>query len=586
VHGWHYVGPQAVGAKVFHPGLGKGTVTGHDGKTVKVRFTAGGERSFGAKPGKGPGKLEKHAAPKVTGSKAAGAKVKSTSPKPATAKAAPKTVTGPGGTSPKAAKTADGYLRMTNAQAEKWGNDNWPPPPPLPADQHKALAGYSTASYMAINKYLRDGIWANKQNITQGQLDKYVGLLDKALKDHPTPSKALVVHRGVGLDALGTKDPSKLIGKTVQEKGFLSTSVGAGLAETFEEDDAHLEVRVPAGTPAFYMDKLSTHQGERELLLGRNMKYKIISAQKNSKGQWQIQAEIVHGGANLANRRYRTVDLSGSTKTRRQNVAVKTPAPQRAAGRRKLAKAGQALDDGSFPIPSVPYLKKAIRSAGRAPASKRPGLKALIRKRARELKATNAAGVKGTWAFQGASDQEAVELATITRKMPIVRGPADVQMARTAPGMITVRHKSSGMKIGTMAPSGKGYMATHADGTDCPPSGSQQGALAALIGHHNKAARKMVPANQMGSATYTAGEQETLDFAGALPRSTPAVTSGDGPRVTMMGGVKTAPAAGGMAAEVAKVYKKLLGKGMSPKQAMALAKRAAAMHAKAAAKAA
>lgn len=63
----------------------------------------------------------------------------------------------------------------------------------------------------------------------------------------------------------------------------------------------------------------------------------------------------------------------------------------------------QALGDGSYPIPNVDYLKRAIRSVGRAPASKRPALARLIRKRAAELKATGAAGVKGTWAFQGAN---------------------------------------------------------------------------------------------------------------------------------------------------------------------------------------
>jgi hypothetical protein len=90
---------------------------------------------------------------------------------------------------------------------------------------------------------------------------------------------------------------------------------------------------------------------------------------------------------------------------------VKTPVPQRAAGRKNLAAKGQALGDGSYPVPTVDYLKRAIRSVGRAPASKRPALKRLILKRARQLKATGAPGVKGTWAFQGAGESPAVDLA-------------------------------------------------------------------------------------------------------------------------------------------------------------------------------
>lgn len=53
VHGWHYVGPQAAGARVFHPQFGHGTVTGHDGSHATVRFDKSGvARSFEAKAGK------------------------------------------------------------------------------------------------------------------------------------------------------------------------------------------------------------------------------------------------------------------------------------------------------------------------------------------------------------------------------------------------------------------------------------------------------------------------------------------------------------------------------------------------------
>jgi hypothetical protein len=79
-------------------------------------------------------------------------------------------------------------------------------------------------------------------------------------------------------------------------------------------------------------------------------------------------------------------------------VAVKTPAPERAAGRRKLAKKRQALPDGSFPIPNVSYLGKAIRAVGRAAPGKRPALARLIRKRARQLGSAGMAKLKGSWA--------------------------------------------------------------------------------------------------------------------------------------------------------------------------------------------
>jgi hypothetical protein len=303
-------------------------------------------------------------------------------------------------------------------------------------------------------------------------------------------------------------------------------------------------------------------------------------------------------------------------------VTVKTPAPERAAGRKKLAAEGKALPGGEEPIPDVAYLKKAIRSVGRLDPSKRPALKALIIRRAKELNALNAPGVEGTWAFQGSGqnpavtlstgssvasyalslagrpyawtgtndDGEAINLAsTLPRRMPIVRGAADVQMARTAPGVISVMHKSTGMKLGTITPKGAGYGTTHGDGTATPASGSQQGALAGLIRYHNQMAaaknaktRDEAQASGAGIAMVKgyAGDQPALDFASA-----PSVTSGDGPRMTTMGAGKASPAATklGLSPECAKVYAKLRKKGLDHGAAMSLAKRAAAMHAKAAA---
>lgn len=277
---------------------------------------------------------------------------------------------------------------------------------------------------------------------------------------------------------------------------------------------------------------------------------------------------------------------------------MKTPAPERAAGRKKLAAAGRALPDGSFVIPSLPYLRKAIRAVGRAPASKRPALKALIRKRAAELKATNAPGVKNTWPFQAANESEAVEMAaTATRRMPLIRGAADMQLSRSGPGVITAQHKSTGMKIGTITPKGKGYAGTHATGTATGESGSQQGALTGLIAYHNKMAAGPAPAT--AAKTYTAGEQMTLDLAGSLPY-TSAASSSDGPRVTSMSAGKaskaippvklnaqanTGGASSGLSAYGKSVYAKLLKKKMAPAIALAFAKRADAMHDKAAARA-
>lgn len=53
--------------------------------------------------------------------------------------------------------------------------------------------------------------------------------------------------------------------------------------------------------------------------------------------------------------------------------------------RRRLASEGNALPDGSYPMPDCDAVRRAIDSYGRAPAGHRPALRALIRKRNSEL---------------------------------------------------------------------------------------------------------------------------------------------------------------------------------------------------------
>lgn len=61
------------------------------------------------------------------------------------------------------------------------------------------------------------------------------------------------------------------------------------------------------------------------------------------------------------------------------------PAEVSEADRRRYAKNGIALKDGSYPIPDVDHLKRAIQAYGRAPESKRAAVRRHIIKRARAL---------------------------------------------------------------------------------------------------------------------------------------------------------------------------------------------------------
>jgi hypothetical protein len=180
-------------------------------------------------------------------------------------------------------------------------------------------------------------------------------------------------------------------------------------------------------------------------------------------------------------------------------------------------------------------------------------------------------------AMAHANDREAIELAAA--KLPLVRGKADISASRSGPGKVTVMHRSTGRKIGHVESADGGYRPVHASGAKAPPAPHMAAALSGLIAMHNKIARGKDDAGMAAAKAYANGEQLSLDLA--LPVSTPAVSSMDGPRVTSMAGGKPA-----LHPAVKAVYGKLRKKGMPHPQALKLAKRAAAMRARASAKAA
>jgi hypothetical protein len=63
-----------------------------------------------------------------------------------------------------------------------------------------------------------------------------------------------------------------------------------------------------------------------------------------------------------------------------------------AASRANMAKTGNSLPDGSFPVPTPDFARRALSSMGRVPPEKRAAVKSLIKKKIRQN------GGKGGWA--------------------------------------------------------------------------------------------------------------------------------------------------------------------------------------------
>ncbi|MCX5209098.1 hypothetical protein OG689_07330 [Kitasatospora sp. NBC_00240] len=163
----------------------------------------------------------------------------------------------------------------------------------LPAEQRKAVENYTldseTApkgqSYQDINRSLRDEIPRTSQ------IDQQVADLDRALQAHPVPED-IVVTRGTDLGHLDVADPEDLVGKTITEKGYMSTSLG-DLPSMYQGKEAILHLSVPGGTPGLWVENVGAMgAAERELLLGRNLDWKATKVVKVG-NQYHVFGEIL-----------------------------------------------------------------------------------------------------------------------------------------------------------------------------------------------------------------------------------------------------------------------------------------------------
>ena len=126
--------------------------------------------------------------------------------------------------------------------------------------------------------------------------------LDSAMMKSKLP-EAVTVYRGMtSLEHFG--DLNKLMGQTIAEKGYMSTSIMPGVANGFARKGeaggpvGRWEISLPAGTNTLSTDTIlgkdSLHQ--HELILPRGSSYKVTGVEEKKPGFFVIKAEIVGKG--------------------------------------------------------------------------------------------------------------------------------------------------------------------------------------------------------------------------------------------------------------------------------------------------
>ncbi|ANW22437.1 ADP-ribosyltransferase [Streptomyces clavuligerus] len=194
----------------------------------------------------------------------------------------------------------------SDQEAVEYAQDHWNPyVESLPVRQKEALREYTSehvssdspptadgrATYVEINGTLRGD--ASQSN---PRVQENIRELDAVVNVRPT-AEPMIVTRGTGLGHLNM-DMDELVGEVIEERGYMSTSVGSSPPESFSGREAITHLRVPEGTPAVWVEKVGEFgSDERELLLARGLKYQVESVvmDQGSQGpRYFIYAEIVN----------------------------------------------------------------------------------------------------------------------------------------------------------------------------------------------------------------------------------------------------------------------------------------------------
>ncbi|WP_326741531.1 ADP-ribosyltransferase [Streptomyces sp. NBC_01768] len=193
-----------------------------------------------------------------------------------------------------ASELTDGTVPFADDfDAVQYGRDYWNDyVDNLDPSAQQALRDYtgdSFPSYKDMNGYLRnDPHYGPRPEVLHD-----ISEMDRVMSTRPVPEDVMVV-RGTGIGHLDLDSPLEMMGGTFGDEGYLSTSLGNHPVPSFAGKDAILHLRVPKGTPALWLEKVS-HYGvtEREILLGRGSEYRVTRVFVDEAGQAQVYGEVL-----------------------------------------------------------------------------------------------------------------------------------------------------------------------------------------------------------------------------------------------------------------------------------------------------
>lgn len=151
--------------------------------------------------------------------------------------------------------------------------------------EKNGVVTYTGSAYRDMNSYLR-GI--NSSTNYEDEIKAAISGLNKA-----SIPKDTIARRGSSFNSLkrllnadtGSEiiaNQEKYIGMVIQDKGFMSASPDPHGG--FTGENIEYVIKVPKGTNAMYVDSISKHRGEKELLLNAGTKFIVEDFELNSSG--------------------------------------------------------------------------------------------------------------------------------------------------------------------------------------------------------------------------------------------------------------------------------------------------------------
>lgn len=176
---------------------------------------------------------------------------------------------------------ADKYHKKNNFVKSRWDND-------LSENERNGIVTYTSNAYSQINRDLR----SNRINGTP--YEKEIKAATKGLEKTLLAEDTVVfrgmtggindfsIWSGIPVTELSKKSvQDSLVGTKLIEKGFMSTGTNAGSAWS----GLKLEVYLPKGSQAMYVDPISRYKGEYEILVQRNSTFVIEEVRTDSDGK-------------------------------------------------------------------------------------------------------------------------------------------------------------------------------------------------------------------------------------------------------------------------------------------------------------